>query len=211
MITRPESDGAKFGQVTRVPGHNLDIRRLLPSENPNPTDRATAWQDWWEAIEQPVLKFIRCKNGTRTEDEEILADAMYTAYMEVERGRYQVQAGVPFTAYVKGIARNMILETHRREQRSVPLEEAYQETEHAEFESAVERSEEHAVLRLHLAELPPRRRQVLLMCSEGHETPHIARNLGIREDLVRQEKSRGLQTLRRKMGVTVPTAKAVNE
>jgi RNA polymerase sigma factor (sigma-70 family) len=182
-----------------LPGKNLDIRRLLPSENPDPIDRANAWQDCWHHISTPVLKYIRCKNGTSMDDREILEDAMATAYVEVERGNYEYRENVPFTAYVKGIARNMIREAYRRDKRSVPLDETFDRPDEHEFESNVELWEEHEALHMRLLELPARRRQVLLLCSEGHETWQIAHDLGIREDLVRQEKSRALQQLRRKM------------
>ena len=62
-----------------------------------------------------VLKFIRLNNYTRELDEDIFQEAMLTAYLEVERGHYIPREGIPFTAYVKGIARNKIREARRRE------------------------------------------------------------------------------------------------
>jgi RNA polymerase sigma factor (sigma-70 family) len=176
---------------------SLDIRRLLPAENPCPADRAEAWRACWDAVGTAVLKYIRCKNRTSTDDKDILADSMATAYVEIERGKYQYRADVPFTAYVKGIARNKIFEAYRRDRRCVPLSDGYDGIDEYDFEAAVESLEDQERLQRCLSELSPRRRQVLLLLCEGHDTSQIASNLGIREDLVRQEKSRGIQQLRR--------------
>lgn len=193
----------------RPSGKRLDVTRLLPDENPDLADRAVAWEDWWDHISASVMKYIGYVNRTSAEDSEIFADAMVTAYVEVECGRYEHRVDVPFTAYVKGIARNMIREAYRRDRRVVPLmdtldsHDPVDDTEQQpDFERAVERTEEHQMLYRRLAELPPRRRQVLLMSSQGYDTPQIAAALGIREDLVRQEKRRGLQQLRSKYGIS---------
>src|SRR5207248_4751566 len=115
--------------------------------------------------------------------------SMATAYVEIERGNYEYRADVPFTAYVKGIARNKILEAYRRDLRCVPLTDRFDGIDEYDFEEAVDAVAEQEKLRRSLLALSPRRRKVLLLCCEGHNTSQIADNLGIREDLVRQEKS----------------------
>ena len=99
------------------------IERLLPSANRDPRDRIDAWGEWFASGgEASVLAFVRVKNDTSEPDMDILQDAMITAYLEVERGRYEPRAGIPFAAYVKGIARNKIREARRRTRRFVPLD-----------------------------------------------------------------------------------------
>src|SRR4051794_6707522 len=98
----------------------LDVRRLLPDQNPDAADREEAWRACWDAVGTAVLKFIRVKNRTSTDDRDILADSMATAYVEIERGNYEYRTGIPLTAYVKGIARNKILEAYRRDLRLIP-------------------------------------------------------------------------------------------
>lgn len=186
MIICPESDEAL-------------VKRLLPSENPDPEDRAVAWEAWWEFARVAVLRYVRYINCTRTDDDEIMQDALVTAYLQVERGRYTYWAGIPFTAYVKRIARNKVLEAYRRDKRSLPLDEVLDLEDDSLLEVTVEQREESATFRHRLQTLPQRRREVLTLFIEGHETARIATHLGIREDLVRQEKSRGLQELRRKI------------
>jgi RNA polymerase sigma-70 factor (ECF subfamily) len=151
-----------------------------------------------------VLAFVRAKNDTPEPDVDILQEAMVTAYIEVERGRYEPRVGIPFAAYVKGIAHNKIREARRRSWRYVFIEDV--PTSLAESflldksdtrpERIVERREERAFLHDGMSRLTPCRRQVLEGYLQGRSTTEIAETLGISEDAVRQHKSRGLRSLR---------------
>ena len=186
MMVQPESDEAL-------------VRRLLPSANADPDDRARAWAEWQARLGGPaVLKFVRSSNNTLEPDEDILQDAMLTAYVEVERGHYEHRAGVPFTAYVKGIARNKIREARRRGRRWAPLDEAAEvpaDPAPRALEGAVERHEARRALRQGLEQLPPQRRQVLQHYLDGESLAEIALRLDITEALVRQHKHRALARL----------------
>jgi RNA polymerase sigma factor (sigma-70 family) len=189
MWSRPESDEAI-------------MKRLLPSTNPDRVDRSAAWNEWQvNAGQASVLKFIRCYNNTRELDEDILQEALLTAYLEVECERYERRTGVPFTAYVKGIARNKIREARRRERGLTSLEEAASLPENGparQLESAVEHREQRYALANGLAALPHSRRAVLERYIHGESTAEIASSLAISEELVRQHKSRGLRSLQQK-------------
>jgi RNA polymerase sigma-70 factor (ECF subfamily) len=186
MMVQPESDEAL-------------VRRLLPSANPDPDDRARAWTDWQGRLGGPaVLKFVRSSNNTAEPDEDILQDAMLTAYVEVERGHYEHRAGVPFTAYVKGIARNKIREARRRSRRWAALDEAADvpaDPAPRALEGTVENREARRALRQGLEKLPPQRRQVLQRYLDGESLAEIAQRLDITEALVRQHKHRALERL----------------
>ena len=52
------------------------------------------------------------------------------------------------------------------------------------------------MLRTALGELPPRRSRIVMLYEDGYSTAEIASALGIREALVRKEKSLGLRQLR---------------
>ena len=188
MKSRPESDEAL-------------VKRLLPNTNPDRIDRAQAWPEWQVSFgETAVLNFIRAKNNTTEPDEDILQDSMLTAFLGVERGCYECRDGVPFTAYVKGIARNKIREARRRERYCTTLEElnyAPGLLVERQTESTVEHREQHRTLHDRLVELPPQRRQVLERILRGESTAEIAAEMAITKDLVRQHKCRGLRTLRR--------------
>jgi RNA polymerase sigma factor (sigma-70 family) len=185
------------------------VERLLPSKNDDPQDRANAWGEWYVQMgEASVLAFVRAKNDTLEPDMDILQEALTIAYVEVERGRYQPRVGIPFAAYVKGIARNKIREARRRSWRTVPLEDT---PEHlvagspsgngdGRLETVVERQEQRAFLQIGLSKLTPCRRQVLEGYLKGQSTAEIAQKLRMSEASVRQHKSRGLRSLRQ-MGV----------
>lgn len=174
------------------------IDRLLPTKNPSLEDRARAWAEWHlRRGGQAVLSYIRASNNTAEAHEDILQDAMMTAYVEVERGHYEHRAGIPFTAYVKGIARNKIREARRRHRNWEPLEEvSHLRAEPArELETVYDRREERHALRRGLAQLPDRRRQVLEGILGGESLAEIARRLEMTEENVRQHKHRGLRRL----------------
>lgn len=183
----------------------LLIKRLLPASNPCERDRAHAWEDWQQAGGAMALqRFIRMQNNTVEADDDIFQEAVATAYQEVERGRYQPQSGVPFTAYVKGIARNKIREARRRTQRwgAVPLETVEFSLADAPFkqpETAYERRQERAFFYQGLSALPAGRKQVLERVVRGEGTAEIAAAMQISEDLVRQHKSRGLRSLKEQL------------
>ncbi len=79
----------------------------------------------------------------------------------------------------------------------VPLDDLYEivAEDHHEHER-VEFWKEHELLESALAQLPPRRCRIMLLYENGYSTAEIAEQLGIREDLVRKEKSLGLRQLR---------------
>jgi RNA polymerase sigma factor (sigma-70 family) len=185
------------------------VKRLLPSTNHDPQDRALAWEEWYVGTgKAAVLSFIRSMNGTSEPDMDILQEAMITAYTRVERGLYEPRAGVPFTAYVKGIARNKIREAWRRAQRFVPLDDALgspllAQGDGLHLETIVERRERHSFFMAGLSKLLPCRRRVLEGYLQGHSTAEIAQALGISTELVRQHKCRGLRNLRQMAALAV--------
>jgi RNA polymerase sigma factor (sigma-70 family) len=186
MNGRPESDETL-------------VERLLPGRNGNPEDRVTAWSEWYaHGGEAAVLGFIKAKNDSPEPDADILQETMLTAFLETERGRYQPHVGVPFAAYVKGIARNKIREA-RRKPRLLPLDEDLHpapESREPQPEAVVERQERTEALQGSLARLTFDRQRVLFRYLDGHSTIEIATALGMTAELVRQHKSRGLRHLR---------------
>lgn len=188
MNVRPESDETL-------------VKRLLPTANPDARDRLIAWGEWYSCVGAgSVLAFIRAKNDTAELDMDIFQEAMLTAFVEVERGRYEPAAGIPLTAYVKGIARNKIREARRRTRRLLPLEEmpeSWLESSQPPLDTVIELQEQRYALYTGLSALTHGRRQVLEGFLGGQSTPEIAQALGMTEALVRQHKSRGLRHLRR--------------
>ena len=192
---------------TRLKSDEALVKRLLPHINRDPEDRATAWAEWYNSIgEASVLAYVKTKNDTPELDTDILQEAIAIAYAEVERGRYEPRVGIPFTAYVKGIARNKIREARRRTRRLVTIEDPTsplleRHSQHSivhkhNLEAVVERHERLTSVWRGIAKLPLCRRRVLEGYLRGHSTEEIAAALGISTDSVRQHKSRGLRSLR---------------
>ena len=192
---------------TRLKSDEALVKRLLPHINRDREDRATAWAEWYNSIgEASVLAYVKTKNDTPEPDTDILQEAITIAYTEVERGRYEPRVGIPFTAYVKGIARNKIREARRRTRRLVAIEDpnspllerhSQRSTEQKHhLEAVVEHHERLTSVWRGLAKLPLYRRQVLEGYLRGQSTEEIAAALGISTDSVRQHKSRGLRSLR---------------
>lgn len=184
----------------RLESEEMLVRHMLPGDNPDRAERAAAWDIWQMNFGESALrKFIRIKNNSLEPDEDIFQNAMLAAYQEVERGRYTPQPGVPFTAYVKGIAYNKIREARRRSRPAVALEEvefALAGTDGRQPEAALERHEQRTHLHKGMARLTDGRRQVLERYIQGEGTTEIANALEMSEDAVRQHKSRGLRRLR---------------
>jgi RNA polymerase sigma factor (sigma-70 family) len=182
----------------RPESNTVLVERLLPGTNGDAQDRAAAWGEWYaNGGGSSVMAFVRTQNNTPEPDADILQEAVITAYAEVERGRYEPRDGIPFAAYVKGIARNKIREARRRAQRLVPLDDATDyEDDGAQPEVAAERREQRDLLRTGLSHLPPDRRRVLESYLGGYGTAEIAEVLGMSKESVRQHKSRGLRGLR---------------
>ena len=186
---------------TRYKSNEVLVERLLPHVNADPADRAVAWKAWYDEIgANSVMAFVRTKNDTPEPDADIVQEAIVTAYVEVERGRYEPRSGIPFTAYVKGIARNKIREARRRSWRLTPIDDempsACLESEVPRLEHTVERQERLASVRSGLLQLSSSRRQVLQCYLQGLSTSEIALALRMSEAAVRQHKCRALRELR---------------
>jgi RNA polymerase sigma factor (sigma-70 family) len=178
------------------------LQRMLPASNPDPSDRARAWEEWQRgAGGESLQRYIRHRNYSFEPNDDIYQETLSTAFAEVERGRYQPRPGVPFAAYTKGIARNKIREASRRGRRwvCVALDDVSYTLADApgrQPEIAFDQAQRRAHLYDGLAMLPPGRRQVLERIIRGEQTAEIAEAMQISEDLVRQHKSRGLRKLR---------------
>lgn len=196
MFSRPESDEAL-------------IKRLLPETNHDHADRAQAWADWHSLGERLLSGFIRAHNNTAEPDDDLLQDTLLTAYLGVERGQYQPREGVPFTAYVKGIARNKIREARRRMHPLISLDDLVLKHEgelHRQPEESLAQHEQEARLRAGLQHLSAARRQVMLRILNGETTETIAQQMALSEALVRQHKCRALRMLRQHCGTEIGSA-----
>lgn len=179
--------------------------RLLPEYNPSALDRRTAWDALLNSdVLQQLKNFIHYRNGTSAADDDILQETLLLAFCKVENGDYRY-GEAPFVAYLKAVAGFKILEAARERFHASldDFEEALPDP-HAEFISA-EPLLAGGPLLTALNDLPPRRRDVLLLAElYDHSGEEIAQRLHIRPDLVRKDKSLALQQLRRALAPELP-------
>ncbi len=179
------------------------VQRLIPAYNTDPGDRTTAWGDWLRAGgAAAVEKFIRWANGTEVEDDEILQETLVVAYKKVECGAYE-HRNLPFSAFLKKIAWYKIMEASRKHGQHVSLDLLHEEliADESANHERIEHWKEVEILRAALGALPPRRSRIMLLYEDGYSTAEIAGKLGIREALVRKEKSLGLRQLRQQVHI----------
>jgi RNA polymerase sigma factor (sigma-70 family) len=194
MVSRHASDEALiYRQPEGLAGHQEWVQ---------------AWIEWQAGPGESILaRFVRVRNTTGEADEDIIQDALLTAYLGLASGRYQPRAGVPFTAYVIGIARNKIREARRRERRMTMLDDEREDALHTQRASGqwferqperrLEQREQRELVRSGLSRLPADRRLVLEQYLSGASTEEIAARLAMSQALVRQHKCRGLRALQR--------------
>lgn len=194
MVSRPITDEAL-------------IRRMIPASSPDRKDRAQAWAEWQESAGAAALaRFVRARNSTGEADDDIIQDTLLTAYLRIESGQYVPHEGVPFTAYVIGIARNKIREARRRGRRYTGLDDdredflpQLEDAPQRQPERDLERREQRDLLHSGLSRLSAARRAVLEQYLSGASTDEIAEQMSISEALVRQHKCRGLRALQREL------------
>lgn len=177
------------------------VKRMLPVYNPDPADRKDAWNAYLQnGGRNALMNFLRFKNFTHVDHDDILQETIITGYQKVEAGKYQ-DRDLPFNAFLKVIAKYKIFEASRMNRREVAIEEYVDLPDHAPSReyARVERWKENESMQSALDELPVRRASILMMYQAGYETDEIARVYSISEDLVRKEKSLAVRHLRETM------------
>lgn len=152
-----------------------------------------------------VYRFAYVRLGSVADAEEAAAETFTQMIRSIKRFRWQ---GATFTAWLFRIARNVIAdEQRRRHRRGEDLHEEVAGTGTAEAaEAAVVAAAEAADLRAMLATLPEDQRQVLeLRFTAGLETAEIGRVMRKSAGAIRIQQMRALDSLRRRMGVEVPS------
>ena len=155
--------------------------------------------DLYQRHAQTLLVFIRRYTGTREDAEDILLDVFLAAS---EQPMLADLSEGERLAWLRRVAHHKCVDAYRRSQRrsALALEEiaeAIDDDQHNP-ESLALRSEEHALLRAHLARLPAAQQEVLrLRFAQGLRCVEIARLYNKREGTVRMLLSRSLNLLRR--------------
>ncbi|MBZ0303821.1 MAG: RNA polymerase sigma factor [Anaerolineae bacterium] len=137
----------------------------------------------------------------RVEDAE---DVVAEVFMQVARslGRFQDRGEGSFAAWVFRIVHNQVNQfyrQHRTEREPLPLDDLPEiQAHHLAPDSALARKEQFAYLSSLIADLPPRRREILtLRFFGGLRNQEIARVLKLDERTIASHLSRALDDLRR--------------
>ncbi len=160
---------------------------------------STMFADLYQRHVHTLLTFIRRYVSTREDAEDVLLEVFLAAF---ENGSLAKLDEGEQLAWLRRVARNKCADLYRRTRyrQAVSLENVanllYEEEDRAP-EELVLRSEEHALLRTRLADLPQQQQVVLrLRFGNGLRSVEIARQLNKSESAVRMLLSRALNLLR---------------
>lgn len=165
--------------------------------------RQEAYAELWHWLSPAVAGYLRAKGSS--EPEETTSEAFLGAFRALPTF---VGDAAGFRGLVFSIAQRRLVDEHRRRARR-PVEFAWS----ADTDNRVEDSAEHAALGIHgrhearrlLESLPPDQKDVMMLRIFGDLTvDQVAAALGKSPGAVKQLQRRGLDNLRRRIGV--PTA-----
>ncbi len=160
--------------------------------------RALAWL--YECYYPRVYSYLLLQLGDAQQAEDIASEAMLKMLEALPRYRFR---GIPFSAWVFRIARNCLIDHHRRRKRrtEVSLDTVAEAPAQDPSPAArAEMSDRQARLQRALMRLTEEQRQVIILkFVEGLDNRAIARVLGRREGAIKSLQYRALQALKRIM------------
>ena len=157
---------------------------------------ADALSEIYESFFPRISQFIRLQLGDVHLAEDMASDVLLTVLESLER--YRVR-GAPFSAWVFRIARNRVIDHHRRQSRRPQVELADTLASTADGPPVIaERSMEHASVRAAMVDLTEDQRQVILLkFIQGMDNTAVAAVLGRSIGSVKSLQHRALVTMRR--------------
>lgn len=181
MVPRPESDKA-----------------LTDPVDPACQELISAFVTWVAAEGGSVQHYVASRLSQPAESQEVrevVQDAIYRTYAAICRGNFEDRGQGAFTAYVMTTAQRLLVNEYRHSKRYIAFAEF---DEHMGGEAdPISDFERRDFIRYLLEQLRPRRREVLQRHYFDEQSyAEIAAELAISEELVRQEKSRGLREAR---------------
>jgi RNA polymerase sigma-70 factor (ECF subfamily) len=161
---------------------------------------AEAFASLYDLYVDRIYKYIYYKVGNTTEAEDLTAQVFLNAWEAM--GAYEWR-DVPFSAWLFRIARNLVIDYHRAQRDTVPLEPPEGrppliiEDEGARPEQALQETMMVKQLQEAIAQLTEEQQQVLILrFLEGYSTAEVAQIMGKRPGAIRGLKFRGLCALR---------------
>ncbi len=149
-----------------------------------------------------VLHYVAYLTNLPKDDadvEEIVQQAIYNAYVHtVAEGKFEYQ-NVPFTAFVKNIAQNLVREeaNKRKRRKQISLEALSEQGLEIGVDcEQLTRSESQQELALAIQKVTPVQREILEKEQTGCSSAEIAKEMGMSEAAVRKNRSRAVVYLR---------------
>jgi RNA polymerase sigma-70 factor (ECF subfamily) len=119
-----------------------------------------AFGELYSRYEAAIYRFALQMTGSSSTSEDVVQETFVALLRNL--GRYD--SGRPLAAYLYGIARNVTRRRLQRERRLVSLDHVVQHQSPTQFPEGLERREHLALLRQAILALPPRHREVIVMC-----------------------------------------------
>ena len=168
------------------------------------------WRDdlelWWLVSGERFVRRIVAVKVAETHIDDVSQDVLFELVRVFQRGKYEHRSAAEMRGFVRRIVKAQIAQFYAERSRKIdPVMSVEDMPPQFELEDPdvdldinLEQAEMQRLIRPLLATLPARRRQVIeLMFWEELENAEIAARLAISEDLVRQDKRRALQAMRK--------------
>jgi RNA polymerase sigma-70 factor, ECF subfamily len=149
-----------------------------------------------------VYRYVRTRTATDQEAEDLTQEIFLRAYEALPR---YVPKGIPFAAWLMRIARNHLIDTHRRRRTTIPWEhlpESLHPVEETDIPTMLVRREDGARLRELLMALPDDKRELLaLRFVAGLKVHEIALVVGKSRAATEKQLARTLHSLKERYRV----------
>jgi RNA polymerase sigma-70 factor (ECF subfamily) len=155
-----------------------------------------AFRSLYEAYYPRIYNYAFMQMGDVQAAEDLASDVMLKMIESIQKYKFQ---GLPFGAWVFRIARNRIIDLHRRRKRrgEVNLDETIA-TAFANPHVLAERAIERGQLQVALKHLTPEQRQVIVLkFIEGYDNKSIGQIMGRSEGAIKSLQHRALGALKR--------------
>ncbi len=148
-----------------------------------------------EKYHRPLLNFIYHLLGNPSGVEDVGQEVFLSAYRSL--GRFELERGTPFSAWLFTIARNRVYDELRKRRPLFPLEDFFHLSgKEAGPEESLLAKERMAALRESLNVLPENHRRALMDHLEGFTSADLARRDNLPEGTVKARLFRAKQMLR---------------
>jgi RNA polymerase sigma-70 factor, ECF subfamily len=158
-----------------------------------------AFAELYDQYLTAVYRYVYYRTGHRTDAEDLTEQVFLQAWAAIERFRWQ---GRPFLAWLYTVARNVVIDWHRRAADTQSLDDADRPLDVENTSAAEELSRwiDADLLANAIKRLTPEQQQVItLKFLDGFDTARVAQIMDKREGTVRALQLRALQSLRREL------------